>query len=86
MGGALASTTDPIAPMPGIVDKILVQEGTNVAQGQPLVIMTAMKMEHVIKASKNGTIGTINAKAGKVVKKGDILLTYVADDKTKKAS
>jgi biotin carboxyl carrier protein len=48
--------------------------------------MTAMKMEHVIKASKNGTIGKINAKAGKVVKKGDILLTYVADDKTKKAS
>jgi len=41
--------------------------------------MTAMKMEHVIKASKNGIIGKINATVGKVVKKGDILLTFVSE-------
>jgi len=80
-GGASATTGDPIAPMPGIIDKILVQEGTNVTQGQPLLVMTAMKMEHVIKASRNGTIGKVNATVGKVVKKGDVLLTYVADEK-----
>jgi 3-methylcrotonyl-CoA carboxylase alpha subunit len=76
---------DPIAPMPGIIDKILVQEGTNVTQGQPLLVMTAMKMEHVIKASKNGTIGKVNATPGKVVKKGDILLTFVVEDKKAKS-
>ncbi|CAF0993876.1 unnamed protein product [Adineta steineri] len=81
LGGAAATSDNPIAPMPGTIDKILVQEGTNVKQGQPLLVMTAMKMEHVIKANKNGTIGKINAIAGKVVKKGEILLTYVADDK-----
>ena len=81
VAGAAATSGDPIAPMPGIIDKILVQEGTNVKQGQPLLVMTAMKMEHVIKASRDGTIGKVNAKAGKVVKKGDILLTYVTENK-----
>jgi len=80
-GGAASS--DPIAPMPGIIDKILVQEGTQVTQGQPLLVMTAMKMEHVIKASKNGTIGKVNAAVGKVVKKGDVLLTFTSDEKQK---
>jgi len=69
--------------MPGIIDKILVQEGTQVTQGQPLLVMTAMKMEHVIKASKNGTIGKVNAAVGKVVKKGDVLLTFTSDEKQK---
>ena len=79
MGGSLGasgSTGDPVAPMPGIVDKILVQEGAHVTLGQPLLVMTAMKMEHVIKASKEGTIRKVNAAAGKVVKKGEVLLTY----------
>jgi 3-methylcrotonyl-CoA carboxylase alpha subunit len=83
--GAAASSGDPIAPMPGIIDKILVQEGTIVTQGQALLVMTAMKMEHVIKASQNGTIGKVNATPGKVVKKGEVLLTFVADDKKQKS-
>ena len=77
---ASVASGDPIAPMPGIIDKILVHEGEQVTHGQSLLIMTAMKMEHVIKASKNGTIGRIHAKIGKVINKGDVLLTYVADD------
>lgn len=82
--GAGASTGDPVAPMPGIIDKILVQEGAQVTQGQPLLVMTAMKMEHVIKANKNATIGKVNASAGKVVKKGEVLLTFVTEAKKAK--
>jgi 3-methylcrotonyl-CoA carboxylase alpha subunit len=82
--GVAASTGDPMAPMPGIIDKILVEEGAQVVQGQALLVMTAMKMEHVIKASKNGTIGKIYANAGNVVKKGEILLTYTIEDKSNK--
>lgn len=81
--GGLGSSGDPIAPMPGIIDKILVQEGTNVKEGQPLLVMTAMKMEHVIKASKAGTVGKVNTAVGKVVKKGDVLLTFVSEEKMK---
>ena len=86
VAGASATSGDPIAPMPGIIDKILVQEGAKVTKGQPLLVMTAMKMEHVIKASRDGTVGKVNAAAGKVVKKGDVLLTYVADEKKKPSS
>ena len=82
--GASASTGDPVAPMPGIIDKILVQEGAQVTQGQPLLVMTAMKMEHVIKANKNATIGKVNALAGKVVKKGEVLLTFVTEQQKAK--
>ncbi|CAF5135588.1 unnamed protein product, partial [Rotaria magnacalcarata] len=79
--GLGAAAGDPVAPMPGLIDKILVEEGTAVTKGQPLLIMTAMKMEHVIKASKDGIIAKVNATVGKVAKKGEILLTFVADDK-----
>ncbi|CAF2124270.1 unnamed protein product [Rotaria magnacalcarata] len=79
--GLGAAAGDPVAPMPGLIDKILVEEGTAVTKGQPLLIMTAMKMEHVIKASKDGIVAKVNATVGKVAKKGEILLTFVADDK-----
>lgn len=79
--GASAASGDPVAPMPGLIDKILIQEGATVTHGQPLLVMTAMKMEHIIKASKDGTIAKVNASVGKVVKKGEVLFTYVADKK-----
>lgn len=84
--GASATTGDPVAPMPGIIDKILVQEGTAVSQGQPLLVMTAMKMEHVIKASRNGTIAKVNATVGKVVNKGEVLLSFIVEEAAKKKS
>ncbi|VDM70045.1 unnamed protein product [Strongylus vulgaris] len=37
------------APMPGIIEKVLVKVGDEVRQGEPLVIMTAMKMEYIIR-------------------------------------
>lgn len=44
-----SSFGDALAPMPGVIDKVMVKEGMEVAQGDPLVIMIAMKMEvHVI--------------------------------------
>lgn len=84
MGGAIGASVasgDPIAPMPGLIDKILVKEGEAVKKGQPLLVMTAMKMEHIIKASKDGTIVKVNTAAGKVVKKGEVLLSYAAENK-----
>lgn len=86
MGGSIggAATGDPIAPMPGMIDKILVREGDQVTQGQALLVMTAMKMEHVIKAVKSGKVAKINAVAGKVVNKGEVLLTFVHEESASK--
>ena len=45
-GGSLG---DAVAPMPGVIEKVAVEDGAVVGAGDPLVIMIAMKMEYVIK-------------------------------------
>jgi 3-methylcrotonyl-CoA carboxylase alpha subunit len=58
------------APMPGVVLKILAGEGQQVTKGTPLVILEAMKMEHVIVAPRDGTITAINCREGELVQPG----------------
>jgi 3-methylcrotonyl-CoA carboxylase alpha subunit len=58
------------APMPGTVISLLVQPGDRVAQGSPLVVVEAMKMEHVIRAPHAGLVAKINVAAGDVVAEG----------------
>ena len=45
-GGSLG---DAVSPMPGVIEKVAVEEGAAVEAGDPLVVMIAMKMEYVIK-------------------------------------
>ena len=49
-GGGLG---DAVSPMPGVIEKVAVQEGVAVEAGDPLVVMIAMKMEYVIKVSRH---------------------------------
>ena len=58
------------APMPGVVLKVLTSQGQQVTKGMPLVILEAMKMEHVIAALRDGTIAAINCKEGELVQPG----------------
>ena len=67
--------TSMSAPMPGIVLKILVNQGDVVTKGQPLLILEAMKMEHVIAAPRDGTVAGINCKEGEMVQPGVELIT-----------
>ena len=48
-GGSLG---DAVSPMPGVIEKVAVDEGAAVEAGDPLVVMIAMKMEYVIKVSR----------------------------------
>lgn len=66
--------TKIIAPMPGVIEKILVEEGDQVKQGQSLVIMIAMKMEYVIKANADAIVEKILYKVGDNVPKGTQLV------------
>lgn len=50
---------DMTSPMPGKVLKVMVNVGQKVSSGDSLLVMEAMKMEHTIKASKDGVIKTI---------------------------
>lgn len=61
------------APIPGLVTKILLNEGDAVAQGQGVMILEAMKMENEIKSSVDGTIKKLNVKPGHNVEKGQAL-------------
>uniref|UniRef100_A0A1I7TDG2 Methylcrotonoyl-CoA carboxylase subunit alpha, mitochondrial n=1 Tax=Caenorhabditis tropicalis TaxID=1561998 RepID=A0A1I7TDG2_9PELO len=73
-GGAASHSA--VAPMPGIIEKILVKSGDQVTTGQALVVMTAMKMEYIIRAPEDSTIETIKCQAGKNVPKNAVLVQF----------
>lgn len=64
------------APMPGLVLKLLVNEGDEVKKGDNLLVLEAMKMENMIKAQDVCTIKSVRIKAGQTVEKGQILLSF----------
>jgi 3-methylcrotonyl-CoA carboxylase alpha subunit len=56
--------------MPGVVLKILVQQGYAVTKGTPLLILEAMKMEHQVVAPRDGTVAAIHCREGELVQPG----------------
>jgi biotin carboxyl carrier protein len=61
-------------PMPAVVVKVLVAVGDAVTRGQPLVVVSAMKMETTLVAPKDGTVSEIKAKEGDKVNPSDVLV------------
>lgn len=62
------------APMPGVVTKILVKPDQEVTKGTPLIILEAMKMEHQIIATHDGTVKAIHCREGELVQPGSDLI------------
>lgn len=62
------------SPMPGKVFKVFVAVGDTVSQGQPLVVVEAMKMEHSILAPSNGVVMACSVQVGDQVELGQMLL------------
>lgn len=73
---AEAKTEDLKAPMPGLILEIAVEKGQPVAKGDKLVILEAMKMENVIKASGDGVVNEIKVKVGDSVENGQTMVTF----------
>lgn len=67
------------SPMPGKILKVMVKVGDQVEEGQGLMVMEAMKMEHTIKAAHAGVIKAIHYKEGDLVDGGVDLLDLEAD-------
>jgi len=63
------------APMPGSVLAVLVEEGEQVQEGQPLMKLEAMKMEHTIRCAAPGIVELIYYKPGDTVEADARLLT-----------
>lgn len=77
MSSASAAAAGPaplVAPMPGLVVRILVEEGSEVVAGQPLVVMEAMKMENELRAPANGRVSAVRVGPGDAVEKGTVLV------------
>lgn len=67
---------DIIAPMPGLLLDIQVQEGQPVEEGDRLLVLEAMKMENIIASPREGTIKKIHVKKGDTVDKKQLLLEF----------
>lgn len=64
------------APMPGLIVDIKVKEGQAVQQGDPLLVLEAMKMENVIKATGSATVKSIKVNTKDKVEKNAILIEF----------
>jgi propionyl-CoA carboxylase alpha chain len=62
-----------LAPMPGTVVAVSVATGDQVAQGQPVLVLEAMKMQHTVTAPHAGTVTDLSAEVGVTVAAGEVL-------------
>jgi biotin carboxyl carrier protein len=65
--------------MPGVVVAVNVEIGDQVKIGDPLVVIEAMKMEHIVRARRAGIIAKCNAVFGAKVRVGELLIEVVED-------
>lgn len=63
------------SPMPGIILKVLVEEGQPIAKGEKAIILESMKMENELRAPRDGIIHHISVHQGSSVEKGQVLVT-----------
>ncbi len=77
-GGSMGASAEKIvkAPMPGRVIKILVEVGQEVAAGQPLFVVEAMKMENEVKAKGPGVVQSVHVQLGATVEARAKLVTF----------
>ena len=64
------------APMPGLIRELQVKVGDSVQEGQPVLILEAMKMENVIKSPAPGIVREIAVDVGSPVEKGQVLVVF----------
>ncbi|NPC95701.1 biotin carboxylase N-terminal domain-containing protein [Nocardioides sp. zg-DK7169] len=71
--GAAVSGDAVTSPMQGTIVKLAVEEGQEVAEGDVVVVMEAMKMEQPLKAHKAGTVTGLKAEVGATVSNGEVI-------------
>ncbi len=76
-GGSRSAATAAgaiVSPMQGTIVKVLVEEGQEVAAGEAVCVLEAMKMESEVRAGRDGTVSEIKVKAGQAVGSGEALI------------
>jgi len=71
-----------LAPMPGSVVAIRAAVGDVVEEGQPILVMEAMKMQHTISAPHGGVLAELNATEGQQVEAGAVLAVVATEEES----
>ncbi|MFI8265712.1 biotin carboxylase N-terminal domain-containing protein [Streptomyces sp. NPDC085665] len=85
-GSARSGADTLAAPMPGTVTVVKVAVGDKVAAGQSLLVVEAMKMEHVISAPHSGTVTELDVSPGSTVAMDQVLAVVTPDEDEKEES
>jgi biotin carboxyl carrier protein len=64
------------APMPGLVLRVLVEQGQEVKKGDPLLVLEAMKMENMIKSPADAKIASVDVNLSQAVEKNQVLISF----------
>ena len=63
--------------MPGKIAKVLVKAGQDVKEGDPVVVLEAMKMENELRSPSAGTVGSVLVAEGDQAEAGQLLIAFV---------
>ena len=74
--GTTQKMNDLLAPMPGLVLDIYVEVGDAVKKGYGLIVLEAMKMENIIKSSRDGVVKAIEVSCSEAVEKNQVLIQF----------
>lgn len=69
-----------VAPMPGVIEKILVKAGDLVKKGDSVFVLIAMKMEYIVKAGRDAKIESILHEVGDNVPKDTVVIKFVDEE------
>jgi len=69
-----------LAPMPGLLSRLLVKEGDTVAAGDDVAVIEAMKMENLLKADRGGVVAEVMASEGESLAVDQPILRFASDD------
>lgn len=78
MAGSAAGSA-VVSPMPGVLDRLFVEAGSAVKKGDPLAVIIAMKMEHVLKAPRDAIVKNVGGQPGDNMAKGAAIVTFEED-------
>jgi biotin carboxyl carrier protein len=73
LGAQADGKAQVVAPMPGKIVRVLVEEGQQVEAGDAVVVVEAMKMQNELKSPRAGTVTALHAETGATVKAGEVL-------------
>ncbi|MGW3347541.1 acetyl/propionyl/methylcrotonyl-CoA carboxylase subunit alpha [Nonomuraea rubra] len=79
-GAAAAADGVVRSPMPGTVLVVKAQQGDRVSEGQPLLIVEAMKMEHTVTAPRDGVVSELSVRAGQPVDMDAVLAVVTTEE------